>query len=151
MTLAAIAAVVLAVTVASAAGNHAVGGDRYEGNTSQNQATVVVVSADGHWITAFLTAIAYDHLCTKRGGPPYQISSNRRVKIGPGGSFAFATRSTTAGPGSLAMRVSGVFAAAIVRGTIAATGSHARCPPPKQHANPYEATFTARGTPAVAP
>jgi hypothetical protein len=147
----AIAALILLGAAASAADDHAIGGDRYEGSTSQGQATVIVVSADGHSITALLTAVVYDDLCGKHGGPAYQVRSTRRVTIGPGGGFALTTASTTAGPGSLMMRVSGTFRGTLLRGAIAETGRSAHCPPPRTLENPYHATFTARGTPALAP
>lgn len=108
-TVSVVAVVGLAAAGALAADNHAIGGDRYEGRTSQGQATVIVVSASGRTVTALLTAVTYDGLCGKRGDPAYQISSTRKSAIGPGGTFAMTARSTTAGPGSLTMRVTGMF------------------------------------------
>jgi hypothetical protein len=149
--VAVIAVVAVVAGGAFAADNHAIGGDRYEGRTSQGQATVIVVSASGRTVTALLTAVTYDGLCGKRSDPAYQISSTSKAAIGPDGTFAMTTRSTTAGPGSLAMRVTGIFSGTTVHGTIAETGPKARCAAPRARVNPYQATFTAKGTPAAAP
>jgi hypothetical protein len=134
-----------------AASRHAVGGDRYEGSTSQGQATVIVVSPNGRAVTALLTTIRYDGLCGSRGGPPYQLSSHHRVAIGPTGNFAMSATGTTAGPGSLALHVTGTFNGPTVRGAIVALGSKGRCGTRNRHGNPYSAGFTAQGAPAVAP
>jgi hypothetical protein len=140
-----------AAAAASASGGRAVGGDRYEGSTNQGQATAIVVSANGRFVTAVLTAVVYNDLCAKRGGPAYQVRSTSRVAIKPGGSFALVARSTTAGPGSRLMRITGTFDGTLLRGAIAQAGRNAHCSPPRQRENPYQATFTARGTPASSP
>jgi hypothetical protein len=149
--LTAMCAAVPLAAAASASEDRAVGGDRYEGATSQGQATVVVVSANGRWVTAVLTAVVYNDLCARRGGPAYQVRSTSRVAIKPDGGFALVARSTTAGPGSLLMRVSGTFRGTILRGAISEAGADAHCSPPRQRDNRYQATFTASGTPASSP
>ena len=148
-----VAAVLLGVGVAaSEAGGRAVAGARYIGSTSQRQATLIVVSHDGRAITALLTTVAYDGICGKgRGGPPYQILSNRRFAIRSNGSFEMTTSGTTTEHGALPMLVNGVFSGDTVHGTIAETGVKARCAAPRQAHNPYRATFSAQATPAGGP
>jgi len=150
--MAALSALALVAVGASAAGDHAVAGDRYIGTTSQGQATTIVVSTNGRSVVAVLTAVAYDGRCgTHPGSLPYQILSDQKVTIRPSGGFREATQGTTAGRRLLPMIVTGTFGGGKVYGTIAAGGRGAHCPTPRQSDNPYVATFSARGTPAASP
>jgi hypothetical protein len=137
---------------ALAAGDHAIAGDRYVGETSQGQATTIVVSAGGRSVNAILSAIAYDGLCGKRpGGLPYQILWKRTAAIRRDGQFSVVTHGMTVSGGSLPVIVRGAFSGGRVSGTIAETGRAAHCQRPRQAKNPYLATFSARGTPGAAP
>jgi hypothetical protein len=150
--LAVIAAVGVAAAGALAADDHAVGGDRYEGTTTEGQATVIVVSANGRSITALLTAITDDGRCGNGAeGYPYQILSDRTLKIAASGSFSLSTKGTTALHRSLPVNITGTFRGGKVMGRIAATGRQAHCPAPRHNNNPYVATFSATGTPAAGP
>jgi hypothetical protein len=135
-----------------AARDHAIAGDRYIGETSQGQATTIIVSADGHSVNAILSAIAYDGLCGKRpSGLPYQILWKRTAAIRRDGQFNVLTNGMTASGASLPVTVHGTFSGSRVSGTIAETGRTAHCQRPRQRENPYLVTFSARGTPGSAP
>jgi hypothetical protein len=113
---------------------------------------VIVVSANGRSITALLTAVTDDGRCGNRfRGLPYQILSDRTLKVAASGGFSLSTKGTTALHGSLPVTVTGTFRGGEVTGVIAATGPKAHCPSPKHTNNPYLATFSATGTPADAP
>ena len=150
---AAIATLGVAAAGAVAAGDHAIGGDRYEGSTSAGQATLIVVSASGRSITALLTAVTDDGRCGNRAdeGYPYQILSDRVLKLAARGSFSLSTTGTTALHRSLPVIITGRFRGGEVTGMIAATGRQAHCAAPRYNTNPYVATFSATGAPAAAP
>jgi len=137
---AAVLAALALAAVAWAANDHAIAGGHYSGKTSQNQATTIVVSANGKTITKLDTAVSYDHLCTKGTNATFAIAATN-VPITNG---SFGVRAAGKGPkkSSINAIVTGTFTGSTVAGTVAEYNGH--CAAPRQVENPYLSTFTAK-------